>query len=352
LKNYEIESGLKSFALFFVLIMSIYLLWMWQNYTTKRYELDTRILQEMKIFSYEPVSDRFGVDFVPPDTYRTLLKLHHDDDEVYGYFRVPTLDGYLMKVSLDRRKYDARLHAIRMEVIRGAVLYLALIGLISLVLAYYSLHPIRQALRLNREFMKDILHDVNTPIASIAINLKLLEKRFGKHTALDRIANNVETIEMLRENIQTCLGDRPLTYETFDLCTMVQKRIEYHRVLYPQLTFTFEIPCGTMVHASPQACVRILDNLIGNAAKYNRDGGSVRVVWREDSVLEIADTGRGIRDVRKAFQRHYKEGERGMGLGLHIVRKLTERMGIDVKLRSEVGVGTTITLACGAVIQK
>jgi len=352
LRSYEIESLVKSFLLYFLLIASIYLLIAWQNDTAQRRNLDNRILQEMKIFAFDPTSRVFHVDFVPPDPASPPRPtLYHDTEGVYGIFRVPTEDAYRMKVLLPAKAYDARLETVRQKAMRGMVLYLVLIAIISLLLAYYALQPIRRALRLNKEFMRDILHDVNTPLASIAVNLKLLKKRHGEDASLARIANNVETIALLRENLHAYLGDQAEPERTFDLAQLLEGRLEYFRALYPHLTFQSRVPEGVEIHTRYGACVRIVDNLIGNAAKYNVDHGTVTVTL-EGERLVIADTGRGIRNVRKVFRRHYREGERGMGLGLHIVHTLCKKLRIRIALRSEVGQGTTVSLDCSAVMQK
>ena len=350
MKNYEVESLAKSFALFFVLIASIYLLFMWQSYLTKKQQLDTRILQEMRIFTFDPVTQAFDVTFVPKDANRTLLTLHHAPKEVYGYFRIPTLDDELMKVSLSAPKYAARLKNIRLDVLRWTALFLLVIAGISLLLAYYALRPIRQALRLNKEFMKDILHDVNTPMASIVVNLKLLQKKFGTDSSIDRIGSNVETIGMLRENLHAYLGDQEEEESVFDLGLLLEERLTHFRTLYPQVTFTNQVE-KVALKTRKRAMVRILDNLLGNAAKYNRKGGSV-TTRMEGMDLIIEDTGRGIRDTAKVFRRHYKEGERGMGLGLHIVQNLCRKLGIAIAIESEVDVGTQVKLVLHKVIQK
>jgi len=351
LKKYELESFAKSFGLFFLLITSIYLLVIWQNYATKQRALDTRILQEMRIFTFDPVSKDFEVSFVPNDRNNTLLSLHHAPDEVYAFFRIPTMDDTLMRVALPAKRYGERLNAIRYGLLKGAVFFVLLIALISSVLAYYSLQPIRQALRLNKEFMKDILHDVNTPMASIAVNLKLLKKRFGEDVAIDRIGSNVETIAMLRENLHAYLGDRQEEEHSFSLRELLDERLIHFRALYPQLTFENRVADNVVLHTRKHALIRIMDNLIGNAAKYNYRQGSVRIYMEEDTLI-IEDTGRGIEHVDKVFQRHYKEGERGMGLGLHIVQSLCHKLGIPIRIESRPKQGTRVYLDCKKVIQK
>jgi signal transduction histidine kinase len=303
----------------------------------------------MKLFVYDPTSDRFSVDFVPPTPETTLLDLHRSDNEVFGYFKVPTMDNYLMKAILPIKKYEERISSIHNDVIKGMILYLLLIAFVSLLLAFYSLQPIRRALRLNKEFMKDILHDVNTPIASIAINLKLLQKKFGEHIAIDRIDNNIETIGMMRENLHAYLGEKVEEESSFDLGGLIDERLDYFQTLYPHIVFENRIEQDSVAFKTrKRACIRILDNIIGNAAKYNKRDGSV-TAYIEKDILVISDTGRGIQNVKKVFTRHYKEGERGMGLGLNIVWKLVVKLGISISIESEVDKGTKVKIDCSEV---
>ncbi len=351
MNKYEIESGLKSFALFFVLITSIYVSFLYQSFSSRQHELDTRIMQQMRIFSFDPTTEEFDLTFVPHDANMTLLTLHHDPKSVYSYFMVPTEDDFLMKVSLPMERYRAQLNAIRAEVRSGAVWYLLLIALLSFGLAYYSLQPIRRAMRLNKEFIRDILHDVNTPIASIAVNLKLLQKKFGEHRAFDRIWNNIESIGVMRENLQAYLGRKQGDVSEFDLRDIVAQRMEYFRVLYPSIHFETQAHETILCQTHRESFVRILDNLLSNAAKYNKPKGSVIATIEKDQ-LSVRDTGQGIRNPKRAFERHYKEGERGMGLGLHIVQRLCRELGIGIALESKVGVGTTVKLHCARVRKK
>ncbi len=48
--------------------------------------------------------------------------------------------------------------------------------LISFIFSLYTLHPLRRAYSTLEEFIKDIIHDLNTPITSIAINLKMMKR--------------------------------------------------------------------------------------------------------------------------------------------------------------------------------
>lgn len=65
---------------------------------------------------------------------------------------------------------------------------------------------------------------------------------------------------------------------------------------------------------------------------------------QEKKLLSIKDSGKGIANPSKIFNRFYKEQERGIGIGLHIVKKLCDELKIGIDVKSELGVGTTFTL--------
>ena len=99
----------------------------------------------------------------------------------------------------------------------------------------------------------------------------------------------------------------------------------------------------------------ILTNLVGNAVKYNRDGGSVTVRARHEGEwvrIDVEDTGVGIaaENLDQVFTEFFREkraetkGLEGSGLGLAIVKRLTERAGGRVQLASERGEGSTFSV--------
>ena len=103
---------------------------------------------------------------------------------------------------------------------------------------------------------------------------------------------------------------------------------------------------------------QVCANLIDNAIKYTPAGGRVEVSVSRNApwaVLRVADTGVGIApdDRRRVWERLFRgdrsRGERGLGLGLSLVKAVVEAHGGEVALESQVGVGSTfeVRLPCG-----
>ena len=109
------------------------------------------------------------------------------------------------------------------------------------------------------------------------------------------------------------------------------------------------------IFATRQIAEEILSNLIDNAIKYNREGGSVTVEAHEtgaETLLTVRDTGIGIRqeDQPRIFERFFRvdksrsKATGGTGHGLSIVNHAVQLLGGSIDLQSEANVGTEITV--------
>jgi len=320
-----------------------------QSYTQGRHAIDDQVRNQMKICSFDLKCEGLELDFVPKNKERKVRKLYKEGD-LYSFFDVPTADGYLLKVILPQKRYEAMVSELKSDLAQKFILYALLIALLSFLFSLYALSPIKKALKLNEEFVKDILHDINTPLSSLVVNFKLFQKEIGKNRKIERMQSNVSTILSLQNNLRAFLDDSPLQKERFDLSKIVQERIAYFQILYPKISFLVQVEAFEL-DTNQDAFVRILDNLIGNACKYNDQDGTVQIVT-EEYLLLIKDSGRGIQNVKKVFERYYKESDRGLGIGMHIVKKLCDALGIDIRIESEVGKGTIVALDLGKVIVK
>ena len=342
MKRYEKESFLKSFLLFFILLFSLLFFIAYGDYRRSLHFLKDNLKDKMELCSYSLDCKEFEIDFIPIQKNKNLGKLYEDESEIYSLFSIPTVKDFYLKLFIKKTQYEKLVLDIRYKLFKHYIIYLFLIILLSYLFSLYALSPIKKALKLNEEFIKDILHDFNTPISSIVINLKILQKNSQNSKVVNRIQNSMETILSLQENLKLFLNSNKLQKEEINLKDILIQRIDNFKSSYKDIDFELQLE-DKMILSNPKALSRILDNLISNALKYNKKGGFVKVKL-QNTTLTIEDSGKGIKNPQKVFDRYYKESDRGLGIGLHIVKKLCDEENILIDIKSLVNIGTIVRL--------
>lgn len=351
MKRVESESFFKGFLLFFLSLGLLNTILFVFEYRQKQHDLDEKILTEMKLCSFDLQCTQFDIGFAPLET-ENLYKLYKNETGLFAFFSIPKSTTHAIRLTLSHPSYEVQLKKLRNRMMGIYLGVMIGIALISVLFSLYALYPLKRALQLTEEFSKDILHDFNTPLSSLRLNIRMLTRSAGDEKKIERIEQSIETILALQENLRSYLDEHPLQNDSFDLSPLLKERIALIRKNYPDIVFDLE--SGPLVLFSNQdALTRILDNLFSNAAKYNRSGGRVTLTLDPSSArLIIEDTGKGIVHPKRVFERFYKEQERGLGIGLHIVKKLCDALGIGISLKSTVDVGTTFVLDLSGLIQR
>lgn len=342
MKHAEIESFRKSFLVFFIALSLLSALVFWFEYVQKRHALEEAVFNEMKVCSFDLKCQQFTFDFAPLHT-ATLYMLNQDETGYYALFSIPS-SKYALKLHLTQERFDAMLHQTRNTLLQAFLITLFFLGVISALFSLYTLHPLRKALRLTEEFSRDILHDFNTPLSSLRLNVSLLNVSPSEAKKIQRIERSIETMISLGNNLRSYLEGHPLQKENIDLHTLLKERIANIQKLYPTISFMLD-DADLSITANQDAIVRILDNLLSNAAKYNRENGSVWIyINSQAKTLHIDDNGKGIEHPDRIFDRFYKEHDRGLGIGLHIVKKLCDELKIPIHVKSVLHQGARFTL--------
>ena len=224
----------------------------------------------------------------------------------------------------------------------------------------------RELLELDRaraQLLTDVSHELQTPLVSIrGYTQMILEGRLGRindeqRRGLEVALRNVERmVEMIGNLLALARADRssPLEVEPVDLAGALQDAIERANAAAVRRGVRLEmlpVPAGLRVLAEREAFGRLLDNLLGNAIKFNRSGGSVTVAARPgpgDAVtFEVTDTGIGIApdERERIFERFYRgrgaAATPGTGIGLALVRSVVLRHGGRIEVESALGQGST-----------
>lgn len=351
LKHLETESLGKSFLLFFLSMALLMSMVLYLSYSKEGTALDERLFTQMRLCSFDLKCDQFEFDFVTAEQ-DDLYRFHKTEEGVFALFAIAGSNEYVMKLFYSSQKYQNELKRIQEEHLNRYLFALVLLALLSFLFSWYALRPLRQALILSDEFIKDILHDFNTPLSSLRLNSSLLKRELGENTKVARIEQAVQTILSLQDNLRSYSDESPLQNEMINLEALIQKRLKIFAENYPQLHFISHLE-PLQIYANSDAMTRILDNLISNAAKYNKKEGIIEITLSAaDKNVLIKDSGKGIKEPQKIFQRFYKEHERGLGIGLHIVKKLCDSLRIPITVESEVGVGSSFSLDLSQLTQR
>ena len=318
-----------------------------QNYRIGLKEIDEKIKSEMKLCSFDLKCEGLELDFVKRGPDISVRRLYKDDD-IYSFFELPSEDGYLLKVIMKKSTYKKRVSKLKKELLNYGVFYILWIIFISVIFTIYALYPLKKALKINDEFIKDVLHDINTPLSSMLINFKLLKKEIGVNRKLERMEHNINMIISLQDNLKTFLDSTPLQKERFLLRKILEDRANYFQELYPLKNFSIN-DCDRVLETNVEAFIQIVDNIVSNSCKYSQKDAKISLTLIKD-MLYIEDNGIGIKDTKKIFDRYYKESERGIGIGMSIVKKLCDALNISISIKSKVGDGTVIILGLDKVM--
>jgi len=234
------------------------------------------------------------------------------------------------------------LYRYRQNVVLYGLLLFILQGAVGFWLSKLFLRPMRYAVKLLDDFIKDTTHELNTPVTAILTNIERLdldgmdEKQQRK---IMRIETAARTIGTIYEDLTYLLLRKasPDTAETIDMGTFVRERLEYFRTRFDakHLTAVMTAAKTFEVRMERHAAARLLDNLLSNAVKYSDIGGKVEVGFAEGQV-RIVNTGSPIPEEKRdaIFERYVRadEGQGGFGIGLHLVARIAEAYGIRVEV--------------------
>ena len=221
------------------------------------------------------------------------------------------------------------------------------------------------------DFMNRMSHDIRTPINGILGMMQIIRKNWGDMDKLDDSLNKMEVLtKHLNELVEDILNMSKLESdhmeivdEPFDLNDMVE---ELNSLIDAQVSLqniTYHNHMENVVHThligDALQLRRILVNLLTNAIKYNKSNGTIDMYVREiksdDSKVtfefEIKDTGIGMSEdyIENHLFTPFSQAKQdartryeGTGLGMSIVNGLVDKLGGNIEVKSEVGVGTQI----------
>ncbi|MFK5880580.1 MAG: HAMP domain-containing sensor histidine kinase [Sulfurospirillum sp.] len=264
------------------------------------------------------------------------------DGEFVKFIPLNKLGNYF-QVFKSTAGYEQKLFNLKLRIAFVQLILLILFALLSHRLAKNALLPLEESIATLDKFAKDLIHDLNTPVTSIKLNMKLLKKdpNFKDNKALHRLNRSVYTISELHENLTILLQEETFQMQEVNLFDIVKDIVQTQKQIYPHLDFIVE---NSVLKAkvNPNAMKQILQNIVSNACKYNSKDGFIKV-YADKNSLCVEDSGKGIKEPERIFERSFSE-KNSSGIGLDIVMRLAKSMDIGIRVKSTPK-GTIFTLS-------
>ena len=325
---------------------------------------------------YESEGDSFFVlspdSFLDDETLSAAVRAAAAETESFG--KLPTLGLYYYKesstdvcrIALADTAY-LRSRTLKNVLLLSAifVVSMALVYAISEFLSKLAAKPMEEAVDLERQFVADLSHDLKTPITVILANNAILRsnpdssalEREQWMTSTDEAAKNMMRLvdEMLTISNLDAVG-RSVVRVPVDLSSAAEKAaLQLESLAYEHgVEIVTEIAEGVIVLGDAEYCARICGGLLENALKYEPEGGCVTAALhaaRKKAVFTVRNRGSYIppEDLPHIFERFYRgdksrSGRGGHGLGLPIIRQMTENLDGEISAESSEENGTVFTV--------
>ncbi|MBL8180757.1 MAG: PAS domain-containing protein [Blastocatellia bacterium] len=251
----------------------------------------------------------------------------------------------------ERRRFDVHIAQVRIDGRNFGVGF------------FYDITKIERLESVRQEFLSNISHELRTPLTSILAFVETLE-----NGALEDAENNLRFLGVIRRNAERMSS---LIADILELSTIEsgsasvdKRRISLResidniyaslaaKAAIREVSLINDIEPEHSIFADPLRFEQMLVNLIENAIKFNRIGGTVTLTSESKGnydAISVTDTGEGIstEHLSRIFERFYRVDRArsrelgGTGLGLAIVKHLALLHGGEVTVSSELSVGTT-----------
>jgi signal transduction histidine kinase len=256
--------------------------------------------------------------------------------------------------------------AVTMAVLFVVAPLAAVLPLVTLPMIYRMNRAIEAQARANeqleavlasqRRFLTDVSHQVATPLATIMTNLSILRRANRGGAGQDAVADSVAEAERMKRmltRLRTLAHadeDVPLRRELVDLAELTSDVVRAYtaQAATSGVGLVAEVGAPARVSADKDLLREAVANLVDNAVRVSPRGAQVTLsVARgsEGPVIAVADHGPGIEEDRlpRLFER-FQRSDTGSGLGLAIARRVVERHGGTIKVKTARGAGSTFTI--------
>ncbi|WP_415251446.1 sensor histidine kinase [Sulfurimonas sp.] len=268
-------------------------------------------------------------------------------------------DAYLIVKLPKHRYFDAKYLIVKNKISFATVyekLMLILLGVVILIfiLSIFFLQsfakPYKKMNKTLDNFIKDSMHEINTPLSIISVNIDLYNRKNTANKYMSRMKAATKVLSNIYNDMDYLIKHDKLRHEkeAIEIAVFLKERIDYFSEVgkMKDITINSYIDIHPYIEMNPKQLQRVIDNTISNAIKYSTENSEIdiRLYMKDEKChLSFQDYGRGIENVKKIFSRYYREDSNkgGFGIGLNIVKSIIDEMNIELHVDSTPKVGST-----------
>ena len=215
------------------------------------------------------------------------------------------------------------------------IFVLIFIMIIASFLAKLFLRPMKKEIENLESFIRDVTHEIQTPIAIINSNIETLEMQNIKNKSLKRIKNASNRLSKIFDDLKY-LKFRKKNRININLKNFIQKKVEFFITQIENKNLKLEMNLyDKVLNIDEEDINKIVDNLLSNAIKYSPKSSTIKITLTND-YLEVENEGE-IKNIDKITQKFYRENESegGFGLGLYIIKNICEYYNFKLQISSK-----------------
>ena len=194
------------------------------------------------------------------------------------------------------------------------------------------------------KFIKNAIHEINTPLSIIITNIDLFKLKYGENKYLSKIEAGAKIIHNIYNDLTYLVKKDRIEYSDtkINLSEFIKQRIDFFDeiAIGNNLTFKNNIENDIWINFNETQLQRVCDNTLSNAIKYSYERNDIIVqLFKENSsiILSVENTGDVIENPQNLFERFYRENDSrgGFGLGLNIIKEICDKKDVKIEVYSK-----------------
>ena len=313
----------------------------------QEYDLDEEYFEYPRFKTFE--SGLYDKNFKP------IFSLIQGDIQYFknGYHMGDDNQAYLI-ITLPKNRYFGAKFLVVHNTVSYASIYeqiMLILLSISIFIFFLSLFflqtfakPFKRINKTLDSFIKDSMHEINTPLSIINVNIDLYQRKNGSNKYLERMKAASKVLSNIYNDMDYLIQHESIEYkrDSFEISQFLQERVDYFVEVAGMKNIQLHLKLQVSelyIYINKKQIQRIIDNTLSNAIKYSHENSQIDIELyskEEACFLLFRDYGVGIENVQNIFQRYYRENrdKGGFGIGLNIVKSIIDELGIELQIES------------------